>query len=297
MLSGLDETLMHQGPLPFSLAMLSDHRFYDRYVLSGVRADGQAGILTGMGVYKNLNVMDGYAVTQVGASRQRNLRFSRPLHPIVDPLQIGPLLTEFPEPFKTLRFICAPNEHGDCFDLTFRGFHGRALWRTTTSGRIDGRLHTDYWRFSQVGWLDGTARIEWRRPTRSKIGSVGAIIPGACARGSVVSSRSPAPAPGEGCPHPSGPAAAAFIVMYLGFATDHYSGMIQLQEDEDGKRLYIDGRVGSTGRGLLRSHRCRARIPFHSGDAAVRSSGTAGHDFGSIAAGTSTWSRSAAPGS
>ena len=32
MLSGLDETLMHQGPLPFAQALLSDHRFYDRYV-------------------------------------------------------------------------------------------------------------------------------------------------------------------------------------------------------------------------------------------------------------------------
>ena len=54
MLSALDETLMHQGPLPFSLAMVIDHRFYDRYVVSGFRSDGQAGIVTGMSVYKNL---------------------------------------------------------------------------------------------------------------------------------------------------------------------------------------------------------------------------------------------------
>ncbi len=43
MLSGLDETLMHQGPLPFAQALLSDHRFYDRYVLTGFRRDGFAG--------------------------------------------------------------------------------------------------------------------------------------------------------------------------------------------------------------------------------------------------------------
>ncbi len=70
MLSGLDETLMHQGPLPFAQALLSDHRFYDRYVLTGFRRDGQAGIVTGIGVYKNMNVMDGYALTQLGARRQ-----------------------------------------------------------------------------------------------------------------------------------------------------------------------------------------------------------------------------------
>ncbi len=93
MLSGLDETLMHQGPLPFSQALLSDHRFYDRYVVSGFRSDGRAGIVTGIGVYKNLNVMDGHALTQFGASRQRNMRFSRPLHPVGEPLRLGPLRT------------------------------------------------------------------------------------------------------------------------------------------------------------------------------------------------------------
>ena len=247
MLSGLDETLMHQGPLPFSQALLSDHRFYDRYVLSGFRPDGQAGILTGIGVYKNLNVMDGFALTQFGASRQRNMRFSRPLHPVGEPLRLGPLRTEFPEPFKTLRFICEPNDHGDSFDLTFRGFLDAHL-ESHHFGRIDGRVHTDYWRFSQVGWLDGTAQIDgrahavdrwfsWRDHSWGVRPGVGGFEPFTGTRA------------GGGLPSSIRAGGRGILVMYLGFATDHYGGMLQLQEDEDGRRLYIDGRIGSSDSG------------------------------------------------
>jgi hypothetical protein len=247
MLSALDETLMHQGPLPFSLAMVSDHRFYDRYVVSGFRSDGQAGIVTGMSVYKNLNVMDGYALTQVDASRQRNMRFSRPLHPITEPLRLGPLRTEFPEPFKTLRFICEPNEHGDCFDLTFRGFLDAHL-ESHHFGRIDGRLHTDYWRFSQVGWLDGTARIDGRTHAVEKWFSwrdhSWGVRPGVGGFEPFTGTRA-----GGGLPSSIRAGGRGILVMYLGFATDHYGGMIQLQEDENGKRLYIDGRVGGVDEG------------------------------------------------
>lgn len=247
MLTGLDETLLHQGPAPFDEALVSDHRFYDRYVFTAVRADGQAGIVTGMAVYKNLNVMDGYVATQVGGRQQRNMRLSRPLRPIGAGHELGPLRTEFVEPFRTARFICARNEHGDSFDLTFRAFLPPHL-ETHHFGRVDGRVHTDYWRFSQVGWTSGSALVEgkvysverwfsWRDHSWGLRPGVGGFEPFTGTRA------------GGGLPSSIRAGGLGILVIYLGFATENYGGVFQLQEDENGRRLYLDGSLGSSDGG------------------------------------------------
>ena len=45
MLTDLDDTLLHQAPLPFAFVGTSDHRFYDRYWFEAVVPDGSAGVL------------------------------------------------------------------------------------------------------------------------------------------------------------------------------------------------------------------------------------------------------------
>ena len=45
MLTDLDDTLLHQAPLPFEFVGTSDHRFYDRYWFEAVVPDGSAGVL------------------------------------------------------------------------------------------------------------------------------------------------------------------------------------------------------------------------------------------------------------
>lgn len=154
-----DESLYHQVPKPFGESGFTDHRFYDRYSYTLYSPDGNVGLLSGLAVYKNLNVMDGFAATQVDSKWQRNMRFSRPLHPIVEPLQLGPMRTEFPpEPFKVTRMICEPNEYGDAFDLTFRPVFTRS--ENPHYGEANGRVHQDYRRFSQVGWTSGSIVVD-----------------------------------------------------------------------------------------------------------------------------------------
>jgi hypothetical protein len=92
-LSALDETLMHQASLPFEYAAVSDHRFFDRLMNSAFAPDGSAGITMGMGVYKNMNVVDGFAVVQRDSKTQHNLRLSRALRPNMT-TGIGPFRIE-----------------------------------------------------------------------------------------------------------------------------------------------------------------------------------------------------------
>jgi hypothetical protein len=248
MLMHLDETLFHQGSLPFTQALPTDHRFYDRYVFTTMHPDGNVGLFEGMAVYKNLNVMEGYFATQVDCARQRNLRFSKPLHPISDGHRIGPLRTEFSEPFNTIRFICERNEHGDSFDLTFKACLPPHLERHHF-GRADGRVHTDYWRFSQVGWTDGSLMVDgkaytarhwfgWRDHSWGVRPGVGGFEPFTGTRA------------GGGLPSSIRAGGLGILVMYLGFATDSFGGAFQLQEDENGRELYLDGSIGTVDGGV-----------------------------------------------
>src|SRR4029077_17477399 len=51
---------------------------------------------------------------------------------------------------------------------------------------------------------------------------------------------------GAGLPSSIRAAGLGILVIYLGFATDNYGGVFQLQEDENGKQLYLNGSVGSS---------------------------------------------------
>lgn len=233
-----DESLYHQVPKPFSESGFTDHRFYDRYSYTLYSPDGNVGLLTGLAVYKNLNVMDGFAATQLNSEVQRNMRFSRPLHPIVEPLQLGPMRTEFPEAFKVTRMICEPNEYGDAFDLTFRPVFTRS--ENPHYGEANGRVHQDYRRFSQVGWTSGSIVVDgqehtfdrwfgWRDHSWGVRPGVGGFEPftGQKARG--------------GIPSSSRAGGLGILLVYCGFATDSYSGFFFTIEDENGKTLYVDG--------------------------------------------------------
>src|SRR5690606_5784388 len=153
-----DETLFHQAPLPFELAATSDHRFFDRYMNSMFAPDGSAGVMVGMGVYKNMNVVDGFAVVQRGSEVQHNLRVTRALRPLIE-TSVGPFRIEIVEPLRSLRYILdAGSDYPHNFDLTFRALLPPHL-EEPHFGRIDGRLATDYLRYAQVGSASGVINI------------------------------------------------------------------------------------------------------------------------------------------
>ena len=62
MLTPQDESLLHQAPLTFSETTTSDHRFYDRVWVTAADPNGGAELAIGLGLYKNMNVLDGFTV-------------------------------------------------------------------------------------------------------------------------------------------------------------------------------------------------------------------------------------------
>jgi hypothetical protein len=241
-LSALDETVMHQASLPFEYAAVSDHRFFDRLMNSAFAPDGSAGITMGIGVYKNMNVMDGFAVVQHGSKTQHNLRLSRALRPNMN-TEIGPFRTEIIDPLKSRRFILEPGaDYPHHFDVTFQASLEPHL-EDKHDGRIDGRLATDYLRYCQNGVLNGVIGIDgteipvrdwymWRDHSWGVRPNVGGWDPftGTGGQGTFPSAIRSG---GKG-----------LMLFGFGFSTPEYGGYISLIENGQGGRIYLTGHVG-----------------------------------------------------
>lgn len=145
MLTALDETLHHQCSDTFAHVFPSDHRFYDRQLLGAFAPDGQAGFVTGITVFKNMNVVEGYLIAQSHANRQINVRFSKQLRPM-PPLMnaaCGPLRMDILKPLEELRIVLDKGDHALACDVVFRGTVPAHLEKHHY-GRLDGRNNTDY---------------------------------------------------------------------------------------------------------------------------------------------------------
>ena len=143
-------------PLTFDHVQTSDHRFYDRQLITGFRPDGEAGFLAGITVFKNMNVIEGYVIAQSHSRRQINVRFTRPLRPIEVGMNvgIGPLRLEILEPLERTRLVLESGEFPLALDLTFEGTIPAHL-ENPHFGRMDGRAHSDYLRYHQIGRVSG----------------------------------------------------------------------------------------------------------------------------------------------
>ncbi|MGE0385965.1 MAG: hypothetical protein AB7Q97_14655 [Gammaproteobacteria bacterium] len=162
MLTRFDESLLHQVPLTFAESATSDHRFYDRVFLTVADPAGGAELAVGMGVYKNMNVIDGFAALAL-PDRQVNVRVSRPLRPEFD-TSVGGLRYEVIEPLRRLRLALEPG-HGLAFVLqwtaTFPVIEEGAWWGT--ANRVNGRVAIDVRRYEQVGRVSGWIEADGRR--------------------------------------------------------------------------------------------------------------------------------------
>src|SRR5260221_13070268 len=71
----LDESPIHQAPVPMNRVASSDRNFYDRCYFNAHDRTGEVFMVTGLGVYPNLGVIDAYATAR-GGNRQWSGRFS-----------------------------------------------------------------------------------------------------------------------------------------------------------------------------------------------------------------------------
>jgi hypothetical protein len=151
-LTPLDDTPWHQLPTTFDHVGTSDVRFFDRLWFAASDRRGGGALQFTMGVYQNMNVVDGGFVV-IADGRQHNLRVSRQLRPTYDTV-CGPLRIEVLEPMQHVRLTVAPNASDVRGELEWTaGFAAQEERRHYN--RSWGRVLENYSRYDQMGELSG----------------------------------------------------------------------------------------------------------------------------------------------
>ena len=121
-LTAFDEWPRHQTGRTFdSVASDSPHWNDGYYFTLGDSASGVT-LFSGLRLYPNTDVMDGY-VCLVAGGRQHNVRASRRLRPRIDDLAVGPFTVAVQEPLRRLRTTCVDDGTGIAYDLEWSGHH------------------------------------------------------------------------------------------------------------------------------------------------------------------------------
>lgn len=230
MLTELDDTLWHQIPSTFDHVGTSDPRFFDRYWFAVYEPSGAAALQLTVGVYSNMNVVDGGFVV-VHGGRQHNLRVSRSLRPRFEAV-CGPIRVDVVEPLRRFRLIVEPGDHPAHGEFEWTGVLPPEEEKPHFS-RVRGRVVEDYQRFDQIGecsgWLDvaGT-RIELDRWWTCRDHSWG-VRPNMGISEPVTGPTPPVSQVGS-------------LFAFLFFSTDRLAGHVQIAERGDAQ-VYLTGLV------------------------------------------------------
>ena len=228
----LDELSIHQAPLSMAHMATSDRNAYDRCYFNAHGRSGEPFLVTGLGIYPNLGVIDAYATVRTGR-RQLTVRASDALdgHDRLRP-GVGPFQIEVIEPLQELRFTCDGDDHGVGFDLRWRGSFPAVdeephVWRSGPGRRVA----LDAQRFAQLGTWEGELRIE---------GEVHEVTP---ERWVGSRDRSWGIRP-SGEPEPPGRAGdepiEGFWWTYVPLRFDDFAIVVIVQEEPDGHRVLND---------------------------------------------------------
>ena len=154
----LDEYPVHQAPLSMQHMISSDRNAYDRCYLNAHDRTGEIFLVTGLGVYPNLGVIDAYATVMRG-NRQVTVRTSDALGEDRMNQSVGPYRIEVLDPLKKLRLVCDADDHGIGFDMTWTGSFP-VVEEPPHVMRQNGRVILDALRFAQVGTWSGVLRVQ-----------------------------------------------------------------------------------------------------------------------------------------
>jgi hypothetical protein len=154
----LDEYPIHQLPLSMRYVGSSDRNFYDRCYFNAHDRSGEIFLITGLGVYPNLGVIDAYVTLRQG-DRQRAIRFSDALGDRSVDARVGPYRVEVLEPLKKVRLVCDSAERGLGIDLTWEGSFDCIDEPRHISYQAN-RVILDGCRFAQLGTWEGTIHVD-----------------------------------------------------------------------------------------------------------------------------------------
>jgi len=156
----LDEYPIHQAPLSVRYPTTSDRNFYDRCYFNAHDRTGEVFLITGLGVYPNLGVIDAYATVGRG-TRYVTVRTSDALGDDRLSQAVGPYRIEVLDPLRRIRIVCDGDEHGVGFDLTWVGSFP-AVEEPRHVQHTGTKVILDACRFAQVGTWEGVLRVEGR---------------------------------------------------------------------------------------------------------------------------------------
>jgi hypothetical protein len=257
----LDEFPIHQAPLPMNQVASSDRNFYDRSYFNAHDRTGDVFLVTGLGVYPNLGVIDAYATVRRG-DRQWAVRFSDALddHDRLAPA-VGPYRVEIVDPLQQVRLVCDGDDHGLGFDLTWQGSFP-AVDEEHHVMRTGPRAILDASRFAQVGSWSGVLRVD---------GAEIAVEPdvwlGTRDRSWGIRPVGDAEPPGRSADEPL----EGFWWLYVPMRFDDFALVVIAQEQPDGfrtlndaVRVFADGRVEQLGWPRVEiTYRSGTRHPEH----------------------------------
>jgi hypothetical protein len=230
MLIGLDETLHHQTPEPFSVIATSDHRFFDRYWFSGMSPDGSIAFFSGTGRYPNMGTRDAFLNVVIG-ERQHNLRIAAPLEVSQDEdslsAVVGGYRVTVVEPFR--RIVLKTSDDRVAAELEFTTDKSPHL--ETKHRELAGtRVIQEQQRYNQVGvwngWIetpDGRVTVKnWWGDRDHSWGTrvdVGGLEPREMFR------------------------RTRNVTIWCSFSTQHSWGYFQTRDFADGSPRYLDGSI------------------------------------------------------
>ncbi|MDQ3147261.1 MAG: hypothetical protein M3R01_10100 [Actinomycetota bacterium] len=158
MLSPLDEHPIHQAPLSMRYVATGDRNAYDRCIFQAHDRTGEVFLITGLGVYPNLGVIDAYATVRRG-DRQVAVRASDAMGEDRMVQAVGPFRIEVVEPFQRLRVVCEDRGLGLAYDLTWQA-SSPPIEEPQHIHRIGDKILLDGCRFAQVGSWSGVLHVE-----------------------------------------------------------------------------------------------------------------------------------------
>jgi hypothetical protein len=235
MLTGLDDQPWHQLATTFDHVATSDPRFFDRLWFAASDGRGRSCLQFTIGVYQNMNVVDGGFVVIEGG-RQHNLRVSRPLRPQYE-ISAGALAVKVIEPMEHLQLTVGDNGGDTAAELHWRAALP-AQEENHHFARRRGRVLEDYARYDQIGSISGWVAIAGERIAVEEWWSCRDHSWGVRERVGVTEPRT-----GED-PQPSGS-----LFSFLFFSTGTHGGHVQISRHESVSHFtaeLTDVRTGET---------------------------------------------------